>query len=385
MNLHTCSWVPVLGFLLGALPAQGRTLESIQKQFEARRIELLRSGRGVEAHRALMRELAEELTKFLAGEAHGLDLHNGRVMLVDLYLALGEPDRARRELKRLDVDAAPALVLLAAAQLAGQLDMRAERAAWIEKAIAKPESLENRMAMAMQLMTVMQEVAKGEKIIADCLAAAKNDEERARVLWLAAEAQREREDLEDGAYDRMLEDLARKYPRTLWGGVARDRLRARAFEVGGEPVPLQLIDVGGKPVSLEKYRGKVLLLDFWASWCGPCMEMLPSLKKLYEKYHDKGFEILGISLDEDLGAMKEAIRKKKIPWRQVFGGDGWQSIPALRYNVEALPHLILIGRDGRIAALHLFPVDAAGVKEAAEAIEAALAAPAGGKRKARDE
>ena len=112
-----------------------------------------------------------------------------------------------------------------------------------------------------------------------------------------------------------------------------------------------VVDLEGKPVSLADYRGKLVLLDFWATWCGPCIAELPNVKEVYEKYHDKGFEIIGISLDTDEAALRKFIRENQLPWRQVFDGKRWETPLVQQYGVRGIPAQFLMDREGRVISV----------------------------------
>ena len=112
-----------------------------------------------------------------------------------------------------------------------------------------------------------------------------------------------------------------------------------------------VVDLNGKPVSLADYRGKLVLLDFWATWCGPCITELPNIKEVYEKYHDKGFEIIGISLDTDEAALRTFIKENRLPWRQVFDGAGRETPLAQQYGVRSIPAQFLIDREGTVISV----------------------------------
>lgn len=112
------------------------------------------------------------------------------------------------------------------------------------------------------------------------------------------------------------------------------------------------VDLEGKPISLTDYRGKVLLLDFWAVWCGPCIGEMPNVKEVYEKYHDKGFDVIGISLDTDEAELREFIKNNQLPWRQIFDGEEWSGPLAGKYGVRSIPAPFLLDREGKVISVN---------------------------------
>jgi peroxiredoxin len=115
-------------------------------------------------------------------------------------------------------------------------------------------------------------------------------------------------------------------------------------------------DLQDKAVSISKYKGKLVLVDFWATWCPPCVASVPEVQKVYNKYHDKGFEVVGISLDEDKDALEKFVKQRKLPWSQHFDGARFDGKLAKKYGVNVAPTTYLIGRDGKIIKL-LTPAD----------------------------
>ena len=117
----------------------------------------------------------------------------------------------------------------------------------------------------------------------------------------------------------------------------------------GNTVPdFAATDLDGNPISLEQYRGKVVLLDFWAVWCGPCIAEMPNVKKVYDSYKDEGFDIIGISLDTDEERLRNYLTENEIPWRQVFSGKGWNSPVSQQYGIRAIPAPWLIDKEGKL-------------------------------------
>ena len=127
----------------------------------------------------------------------------------------------------------------------------------------------------------------------------------------------------------------------------------KALPVGSPFPDFSEKDVDGKPISVGAYKGKIVLVDFWATWCGPCVGELPNVLQTYEKYHAKGFEVVGISLDSDKGKLTSFVKAKKMPWQQFFDGGGWKNKLAQQYNVHSIPATYLVDKDGKIIAKNL--------------------------------
>jgi thiol-disulfide isomerase/thioredoxin len=100
-------------------------------------------------------------------------------------------------------------------------------------------------------------------------------------------------------------------------------------------------------------KSKYVLVDFWASWCGPCRAEMPYVVEAYQKYHDKGLEVIGVSFDNDKDAWVAAIGSLKMPWPQMSDLKGWESAAAGAYNIQSIPANVLIDEQGKIVAKNL--------------------------------
>jgi thiol-disulfide isomerase/thioredoxin len=119
----------------------------------------------------------------------------------------------------------------------------------------------------------------------------------------------------------------------------------------GRPAPdFTQPDIKGKPVSLSSFKGQFVLVDFWASWCGPCRAENPNVLKSYRTYHSKGFTVLGVSLDDEKSPWIGAVRKDDLPWIQVSDLKGWKNSAAVLYDIEGIPMNYLLDKDGIIVA-----------------------------------
>ncbi len=123
-------------------------------------------------------------------------------------------------------------------------------------------------------------------------------------------------------------------------------------KIGEAAKEIALKNPMGVEERLTNYKGKIVLVDFWASWCLPCRRSNRELQSLYSKYKDKGFEIFGISLDQKIADWKNAISTDRITWKQVSEMGGWDAPVALAWGVEQLPSSFLLGKDGKIIAIN---------------------------------
>ena len=116
----------------------------------------------------------------------------------------------------------------------------------------------------------------------------------------------------------------------------------------GEPETLAFTATDGTPVDLAAMRGKVVLLDFWATWCGPCREEVPNVVAAFQRFHNQGLEVVGVSLDKDLNAMSQFTAENNMTWPQSFDGQGWNNGLARHYGVHAIPAMYLFDKKRRL-------------------------------------
>lgn len=145
---------------------------------------------------------------------------------------------------------------------------------------------------------------------------------------------------------------ATSYPNDKWGRYAVGKLRQ--IEQVGKPFVLAFVDaISGKAASVEQFKGRVIVIDFWATWCVPCLREMPGMKQLYAKYHGKGVEFIGVSLDDPpekggLQKLREYVKKNEIGWPQYYQGNRFESAFSVSWGVNSIPALFLIDADGKL-------------------------------------
>lgn len=127
----------------------------------------------------------------------------------------------------------------------------------------------------------------------------------------------------------------------------------KEFKVGNEAPGFAIKGMDGKEIELKNYAGKYVLLDFWASWCGPCRREMPNVVKLYKECKGKNFEIIGISLDQKEADWKKAVKDLGMTWPQACDFLVWQSPVSRKYNLSAVPYTVLINPEGKVEAIDL--------------------------------
>ncbi|GAB3892149.1 TlpA disulfide reductase family protein [Spirosoma agri] len=161
-------------------------------------------------------------------------------------------------------------------------------------------------------------------------------------------------DTDFATYDALAQRFEKENPnsphaKSLIGRVTR----IKGVMVGSQAPEIALTDTTGTPVPLSSLRGKYVLLDFWASWCGPCRMENPNVVRMYNKYKDKGFAIYSVSLDQTKGNWTKAIRNDNLTWTHVSDLKYWQSAAAQQYGVQAIPATFLLDKEGKIIAKNL--------------------------------
>lgn len=206
----------------------------------------------------------------------------------------------------------------------------------LDEILAAADAPENAKASASGLKVLMQGTAKGEE------------------AWKTA-----------------AEEHLKKYPTSQYNPPIERQLKtiAATAEFKTKPLDIKFTAVDGSEVDLAKMRGKVVLIDFWAVWCGPCVAELPNVLKAYEKLHPKGFEIVGISLDKDKARLESFVKEKGMTWPQYYDGKQWQNDISTRFGINSIPAMWLVGKDGMLVSTNV-----RGRLE--EAVEAELAKPA---------
>ncbi len=154
---------------------------------------------------------------------------------------------------------------------------------------------------------------------------------------------------------KLIDDNAQKnFPYSKYSNVLHTKVETlMKTDIGAAAPEITLSDPFGKSISLSSLTGKIVLIDFWASWCAPCRKDNPKNVLLYNKYKSKGFEIFGVSLDDNREAWIEAINKDKLLWSHGSDLQKWNSPLVGKYGIDAIPYTVLVDKEGKIIATKL--------------------------------
>lgn len=205
-----------------------------------------------------------------------------------------------------------------------------------QAAVAGPEKVKAAIGEAVKFIeaTPPQSSDMGVALMAGQLAERSGDNDLAIKTYRAlAKAFAASKDAQMAEFTKMLEGVVRR------------------MELLGNPMKIEGKLLGGTAFDWSKYKGKVVLVGFWATWGGPCVAEIPNMKKYYKFYHDKGFDIVGISCDNNLADLENFVKEKKIPWPIVFG-DGVPSPTVTYYGIITIPTMVLVGKDGKVVSLN---------------------------------
>jgi thiol-disulfide isomerase/thioredoxin len=190
------------------------------------------------------------------------------------------------------------------------------------------------------------QLARAEKAAKELQSQFPQRDEAAQLLLMIAQALVEDNQLESAR------NLAREVENKAQGDTkSESQALLRKVNRVGKPLQLKFKDLAGKEIDVKDYAGKVVLIDFWATWCGPCVAALPEVKETYAKFHAQGFEILGLSLDKERDALTKFVATEKMNWPQYFDGLGWENKFTQEFEITGIPTMWLVDKKGNLRDL----------------------------------
>lgn len=253
-------------------------------------------------------------------------------------------------------------IILSSRDAKAALELRAELDATLAK--SKSEKLKTEASFYLAIGALQRAIGGGGdadaavKALDAFVARAPKDERAGELLWVIASRIETAKDKKLKLYKRVIAE----YPESQFVESARDAMRIA--EAIGKPFELSFKDaIKGTEISMKDLKGKVVVIDFWATWCGPCVNEMPNMKKLYSEYKDKGVEFIGVSLDQPkekggLDRLKDFVEKNKIAWPQYYQGNYWNSEFSKSWGINSIPCVFIVDADG-----NLYSTDARGQLE----------------------
>jgi thiol-disulfide isomerase/thioredoxin len=188
---------------------------------------------------------------------------------------------------------------------------------------------------------------KARKVTEEFIKVAPKDERGAQLLQALAS-----QTPDSAEQARLYKRIVKDYPDSQTAKMVEGNLKR--LESVGKPFNIDFTDaVKGTEVSMKSLKGKVVVIDFWATWCGPCVAEMPNMKKLYAEYKDKGVEFIGVSLDAPkeeggLDALKKFVAENHITWPQYYQGKGWEGEFSRSWGINAIPAVFIVDADGKL-------------------------------------
>jgi thiol-disulfide isomerase/thioredoxin len=336
LSLAVCGWLA----LAPSVRADDRTAEQILKEINA--VEMPQFD-------PAQRENQEAINRYLTQRREAM---NRRAELIgELY----KKDPNHAELDRLMVERWQAMMM------SGPQKVRELQAEFDEiQNHSKNDSLKTTAAFwkaIIALRTGPGDPDTALKAAETFIKSAPKDERGSQLLYMIADQ------TEDTAKQTtLLKRIVKDYPDSRVAKMAEGSLKR--LESIGKPFDLEFTEaVKGTEISMKGLKGKVVVIDFWATWCGPCVAEMPNMKKLYAEYRDKGVEFIGVSLDQPkdeggLDKLKEFVAKNEIAWPQYYQGNGWESEFSRSWGINSIPAVFVIDAEGK-----LYSVEARGKLE----------------------